>query len=680
MPASVCIVLFAAAAASQPSAIGAEGNSDEILVTGERVSRSVRDTPTSVAVLTADDLDGLAAPDRLEQILEALPNVQVGNGGQGPAIRGQDSTGVLQDLPAFLGGTRPRVTLQVDGRAVAYNEFVFGVSPVWDVAQIEVFRSPQTTTQGRNSIAGAIIVTTSEPTFGWETKWRALHGSASTSQASGVVSGPLAERQIAFRMSADFRRSRPSSAIEDTMRGADPNQDRHATFRFKLLVEPRAMSGTRVTATYAHTESRAPQVERIKEPFWQRRDPDATYGIWGTNVDSLTARLEQRVSQKVRLTATLSRGTVDNQRYAPPGLGEARNKANDTSVEAVVHWALNSSAKAHVGVHALRTRLNQRIDLNAQGLGMGIFDDRQSSFGAFGEVAWSPFKRVTVTAGLRHQKDEQQRAGRLDANRGSIPLYYNRTFEGWLPKLSASYAVSAQLTAGLLIQRAVNPGGVTLVTATGEHDEFDQERLWNFEAYLRAKSTNGALTFSSNVFYNRIQDAQRARQEVRETPAGKVTITRLGNIPKAHTYGMEADARWRASTRLKLRAGLGLLRTRIDETLVGSDPLNGKQFARAPKLSATIGFEWEPLSRLRLNLQGRYNSGYYSDDQNSPTRKIEAGFIADSRVDYRTKNGALFAYARNVFDRLQLTYLYNDPAYGTAADPREIGVGIEARF
>jgi hypothetical protein len=53
----------------------------------------------------------------------------------------------------------PRVTLQVDGQAVSFNEFVFGLTSVWDVDRIGISQ-PQTTTQGRNSIAGAIFVET----------------------------------------------------------------------------------------------------------------------------------------------------------------------------------------------------------------------------------------------------------------------------------------------------------------------------------------------------------------------------------------------------------------------------------------------------------------------------------------------------------------------------------------
>ena len=85
----------------------------DIIITGERRPRRMRDTAASVAVFGAADLDRLPAADRLESLLPMVPNIQLGSGGEAPTIRGQDTTGVVRDLPAFLGGTRPRTTLQV---------------------------------------------------------------------------------------------------------------------------------------------------------------------------------------------------------------------------------------------------------------------------------------------------------------------------------------------------------------------------------------------------------------------------------------------------------------------------------------------------------------------------------------------------------------------------------------
>src|SRR5689334_15774046 len=101
---------------------------DAILITGERSRRSLKETPSSVAVTTSREMEAASA-DRVSDLLQLVPNVQLGGGSEGPAIRGQDTTGALQALPAFLGGNRPRTTVIVDGRRTTYNEFVFSTVP-----------------------------------------------------------------------------------------------------------------------------------------------------------------------------------------------------------------------------------------------------------------------------------------------------------------------------------------------------------------------------------------------------------------------------------------------------------------------------------------------------------------------------------------------------------------------
>src|SRR5690242_20042991 len=126
-------VLMAAAQAAAAPTSAAAPKPDEIIVTGERVKRSLKDTPSSVVVFGKRDLDRLAAPDRLSELLELVPNVLITARRDTPTIRGQVSTGVLGGLPAFLGGARPRTVVQIDGRTITFTEFANGTEGLWDV-------------------------------------------------------------------------------------------------------------------------------------------------------------------------------------------------------------------------------------------------------------------------------------------------------------------------------------------------------------------------------------------------------------------------------------------------------------------------------------------------------------------------------------------------------------------
>jgi len=658
--------------------VPAEETSD-IIVTGERVPRSLRETPSSVAVVTAAELESHAAPDRIEQLLDLIPNVQLGSGGEGPTIRGLDTTGPTRDLPAFLGGIRPRTTLVVDGRAVSYHEFVFGAAPVWDLERLEVFRTPQTTTQGRNSIAGAIFLNTRDPSFSWEARARAIAGDLHTRQVSALVSGPLVADQVAFRLAGDYRQSRAASVVTNFVEGTDFNNDEYGQLRLKLLVRPDGLAGARAEFTYAHLESQSPTVEGVQAPFRERRAPSGANAAFGTNVDSLTADLSYDPAGPFSLRTTLSHGDAGVRRFAIPGLGVARIHYGDWSAEAVARWDNGNGIEATGGASHTLVNLEQFIDLSLLS-GIGDFDDRQTSSGLFGEVAWRLFPRATLIAGLRYQRDRQQRVGFLQGRTAPIPLDYRQSFDAWLPKVSIAYDVTREVTVGALVQRAYNPGGVSLRFDIGEADAYLPETLWNYELFARASLFDGALSATANVFRYDMRDAQRSRPISVVTSGGqRVGFADLFNVPKARVHGAELTLEWRASRRLSAEGSIGLLDTRITSTDQASSHLLGKGFQRSPPFSASAGIEWQPVNRVRLSAQLHRNAGYFSDETEQRDLRVGAMTTINAKAAVEWGPVTAFAYARNLLDEFAMRQLFL-PDLGVPNDPREVGFGLEAAF
>lgn len=652
----------------------------EIVVTGERISRSRHDTASSVAVKTGEEIDAQAAPDRIEQLLQMIPNVQLGSGGEGPTIRGQDSTGVVRDLPAFLSGTRPRTTITIDGRSATYYELAFGLTSVWDVGRVEVFRSPQTTTQGRNSIGGAIFVETKEPTFDWVGRVRLIAGDYDTRQAAGVVSGPLIDGQLAFRLSGDLRRSRTSSEITNNAIGIDPNRDDSDLIRVKLLAEPKRLPDTYLDLTYSHGRSKMPQIEGIESPYVERRNPKATYGVFAITVDSLTGRIAYQPSRNFEARAVLSYGKADVRRYPTPGLGDAVIDNRDFSVEPVIVWRSLSGLSLTGGLNYTRATLDQTIDLTAFGpvLGRGAFSDVQNSLGLFGEGTLPLASGLNLTAGLRYQRDRQVRQGAVSGSALSLPLDYDRTFSAWLPKVSLAWDISPAVRVGALAQRAYNPGGINLNMGRSRVELFDAEYLWDFELFARARLAGGRLIVSANAFRYAMTDAQRTQTTFVVQPNGPpIPNTQVDNAPRAWSKGMELELDWRPSKRFNLSGAIGLLGTRITQSPDGN--LLGKQFQRSPHFSGSASVVWTPVDPLMLSAQVRHNSSYFSDDLETATRRIDGSTTVDTKASWTWKGVTVFGYVRNLFDEFHLTYLFGN-GVATAGDPREIGIGIEARF
>ncbi|MFN6933624.1 MAG: TonB-dependent receptor [Tsuneonella sp.] len=653
---------------------------DDIVVTGERTPRTIRETPSSVVVLNEESIESTGA-DRLDQLLELVPNVQIGSGEEGPAIRGQDSTGVLRNIFAFLGGTRPRVTLQIDGRPATYYEYVASSAPLWGVDQVEMFRSPQTTTQGRNSIAGAIFIETKDPGYVWEGRGRVIGGSFDTRQVSLAASGPVVDDQVAIGITGDVRLSRMASDLADGIPGADIRRDDYGVGRIKVVIEPASLPDARLEASYAHTRSQSPQFEAVQAPFKARRFsvPERTNGIHRINVDSLTLRLGYQIGEKLASKITTSFGDASIRRFGLPGLGLTHVASRDYSTEGNLQWR-DDDLELIGGVHHLETRQHQAIDITGLGLGSGGFADRQESTGIFGEARWRLLPPLTITAGLRYQTDRQRRVGQVGAPPAGIALAYDGRFEAWLPKVSASFDIAPTATVGVMVQRAYNPGGTSVSLSRRIGDTFDAESLWNYEAFGRASFDRGRGRVAVNLFTNSIRNAQRQQLvPVEVAGGGTIFATEFANAPRARTSGAEAELGWKLDRNLSLRAGVGLLRTQVVETVLMNDATRGKDFQRSPHLSASGAMDWNVIPSFTLSGQLRHHSGYFSDDANTPSRRIKAATIVDLRGSYVVGPFTVFGYARNLLDTFTLNYLFT-PTFGSANDPREVGIGLDARF
>jgi iron complex outermembrane recepter protein len=445
------------------------------------------------------------------------------------------------------------------------------------------------------------------------------------------------------------------------------------------VAEPKTLPGMRLLTTYTHVDSTMPQIEGVRRPFEARRDPLPGYGVFATVVDSLTGVLDYPLAPALESRTTLSYGDISITRFALPGLGQTQTHSTDFSVESVLHWDPTQPVRLLGGVHYLQSQLDQYINLSAV-LGEGAFDDRQHSLGLFGEMEFRPVTRVALTAGLRYQRDGQDRQGLLGGPRAGFPVDFDQSFDAWLPKFSASYRMTDDFTVGALVQRAYNPGGTTLNLDTGEQIDFGAETLWNYEVFTRTSFAGGRATLSANLFYNDISDAQRARTRAYTVPGGATAFwAEIQNVPTAESHGIEVELDYLIGSKLSLRAGLGLLDTRIVETTNPADPIQGNEFQRSPAVTASAAVDWRPTERWHLSAQGRHNSDYYSDDANTPALRITGATVLDARASYDTDHWSVFGYVRNVFDEFYLTELFS-PVRGTAGKPREFGFGVEARL
>jgi len=125
---------------------------DDIIITGDKVEKNLQDSIESVQVF--NDYDFLNSSslntiyDLFNQSANLNRNVQFSFN-----IRGINTTGLTG---ASLG---PRTAnVQMNGVSLGLEVSRLSSISTWDIAQVEILKGPQSASQGRNSLAGALII------------------------------------------------------------------------------------------------------------------------------------------------------------------------------------------------------------------------------------------------------------------------------------------------------------------------------------------------------------------------------------------------------------------------------------------------------------------------------------------------------------------------------------------
>ena len=149
--------LLAGAAAAQQ----ATGAAEVITVTAQKREQAVQDVPISVTVFGEAELER-ANVDEFADYALRTPNVNFVNRGN----RSETRISIRGISPISTAGTANLTGIFVDEFNIAPNISTRTADPqLFDTAQIEVLKGPQGTFFGRNVVAGAVSITSKQPSL-----------------------------------------------------------------------------------------------------------------------------------------------------------------------------------------------------------------------------------------------------------------------------------------------------------------------------------------------------------------------------------------------------------------------------------------------------------------------------------------------------------------------------------
>ena len=227
--ATTALTLLAAAPASaQVPADEVVADSDEIIVTAQKRAERFEDVPISIAAATGEQLEK-AGVTNLTDVGQITVGVNFTNNGPQvqPTIRG------ITSLTGSIGQDN-NVAIYIDGVYQASSTTLN--QELLDIKNVQILKGPQGTLFGRNSTAGAILVTTLDPEYEVSGKIRASYGRFNDFSVGAYVTAPLVADKLAFNLSASYRRS--DGFNKDLFDRFDPAPLKTWSVRGKLLIEP----------------------------------------------------------------------------------------------------------------------------------------------------------------------------------------------------------------------------------------------------------------------------------------------------------------------------------------------------------------------------------------------------------------------------------------------------------
>lgn len=665
----------------------------EITITGEKIEKSLQDTTTSVQVFDESSFINSSKLNDLYDILEQSTNVNR-SGKYAFNIRGINATGTY----GSYGGPKT-INVTVDGVSQGTNASKQGAISTWDMQQVEVLKGPQSTVQGRNSLAGAVVFKTKDPEFDSNGALQLGYGSYNKSQISAMQTGAITE-DLAFRLSVD--RTQADGFIKnDTFRGDKFNKNEITNLRGKLLYNISDETSALLTLSKLTYDDWGSHV--VAGNPNDRKSAFNTDGYYNTDAQSHSLEVKHSINDKWSFTSLSGFSDEKFDRFNDfdylAGLSILKiDRENDSINQEFKFTYKGENSESIIGLyHSSGTGTDDQdakeVDASFLFTGLKLAYQQQlkedfKNTALFFNTDYHITDDLTLIFGARLDKDQRDNENNVStqrtsshgaansiidgqlANLGNGNIQANTDTTNFLPKLGLNYKWNDDISTGLVYSKGYRPGGISTNPVKAEANTFDAEYTNNYEASFRSQWLNKRLTFNANVFYTIFKDQQVAEQGT----SGSSFDVHVVNAGKSTMKGIELESKYQASDNVDLFGSVGVIKSEFDEYKDGSNDYSGNDLIKTPNLTANIGATYRNDIGYFVGSNIAYTGSQFGDSANE--RKIKAYHLVNVKAGYEKEDWALYAYVNNLFDKDYMLNNYGSSRY-EMGDPRVVGVNLK---
>jgi len=676
-----------------------------VIVTAQRREENLQSVPTSITALDNQEIKNRGI-DRVFDLQNSVPNFFLGDG----TFNRRAFTSIRGIAGASrTSGVEKRANYYIDdvyvGRSIAVN------MDLYDLERIEILKGPQGTLFGKNTVSGAINLTTRKPFNGWEATISVDAGNLKYINSNIIINTPLKDNILFARFSGKIMRR--DGYVTNLYNNKDLNGQNILTGRFQIRYLP------------------SPNLDIILSlnALQDRRDRAAGIALDKSGYEAapgpreVSHNLDEFENRDI-LGGALNMVYKFSNNYSPKSITGFRKIKNwynldeDLSPEA---WVI-TKAKSEDTHFTQEFRLTSPL-LKHFNFVTGLFYFYQNSDQIF-DLKTSPdaalpnftllsegpvttnslagyfhgninlINNLSLFGGIRYTYEYKE----INWNQmNNIPLYINLenftdTYSKGVfsPQFGLRYNPLDQLMLYAKISWGYKSGGWGNFTVLEiESLKLKPEYSVSYETGVKLTTLNNRLSFNTAVFLNKFDDFQ-TEIWLFVPPPFNVNLPVYTNAAKVTSKGFELELITAPFNNLSLFGSLGYVVATYDEFIVPSErDYNGNKLELAPETEYNFSVEYKmPVINIgTFFIRGDFihKDDYYFDASNYEDYHIKAYNLIDGKIGYESFDGALgiYLWGKNLTDELYMLTRAIFPLpvkYAWYGIPRTFGIQVKYSF
>lgn len=591
---------------------------EEIFVTAQKRAQSAQDVPLSVSAFSSDALERVGAIG-LDDITSRTPNFEYSDFGElklsAPSIRGVFQSG------SFGAGADPSVGFYLDEVYLGNN--VGNNIDLFDVERVEVLRGPQGTLFGRNTIGGAVNITTRKPTEEFTGAAELTLGNYDYVRVRGYVSGPIVEDRLLGKLS--FVTSDRDGLTKNNFLGDRINEQNNWGIRGQLLFLPTDRTEVTVSLNYREVDQSGGgyEIAQFTPLLDGSTDPNFAFDPGSPNDYVIAQNLKNEETLEAWDVAVKAVHSFDSVEFTSITSYSEHDyfSLNDTDRtpfdwiedgDPEDRWAFSQELRLAstdegqfdwiTGLYYFHQytkniaylRLGQDFNELILGIPSGTAPDiygfsegviKSDSYAGYVHGTYDFNNGFEATVGLRITHDSKElEFEQSDASGvlGAIPFFTDSdSWTEFTGDATLSYFWNNDVMTYVRVNRGYKSGGFNDAFGAEVNPSFDPEKVWNYEAGLKSQWFDNRLIFNATVFHLVWDDIQIADI----LPGAGISVA-VGNFGEAESTGLELELSAMPLENLEISGNIGYLDAEFTEgnslgNVAEGDSLPGPEFSGA---------------------------------------------------------------------------------------------------